>query len=210
MCIQFYCIVLGQCHSATKRRGLLPFGDHFLDEIFVQNFKWRVSQRGADLSYILIPILLLSLKNWLSYTARHIVYALLFAVQIPPNHVFIMRVYTIILYCTCSMSQRCKKTRVTSLRRPFSRRNICPKFKMTGVSERVRPQLYFDTNFVTVSQKLAELYSSAYCLCFTFCRWNPSQPCIHNACVYNSIVLYLVSVTALQKDEGYFPSATIF
>ena len=61
----------------------------------------------------------LSLKNWLSYTARHIVYALLFAVEIPPNHVFIMRVYTI-------------------------------------------------------------------------------------------IVLYLVSVTALQKDEGYFPSATIF
>ena len=89
-------------------------------------------------------------------------YALLFAVQIPPNHVFIMRVYTIILYCTCSMSQRCKKTRVASLRRPFSRRNICPKFKMTGVSERVRRQLYFDTNFVTVSQKLAELYSSAY------------------------------------------------
>ena len=210
MCIQFYCIVLGQCHSATKRRGLLPFGDHFLDEIFVQNFKWRVSQRGADLSYILIPILLLSLKNWLSYTARHIVYALLFAVQIPPNHVFIMRVYTIILYCTCSMSQRCKKTRVTSLRRPFSRRNICPKFKMTGVSERVRPQLYVDTNFVTVSQKLAELYSSAYCLCFTFCRSNPSQPCIHNACVYNHIVLYLLNVTALQKDEGYFPSATVF
>ena len=114
----------------------------------------------------------------------------------------------IVLYLL--MSQRCKKTRVTSLRRPFSRRNICPKFKMTGVSERVRPQLYFDTNFVTVSQKLAELYSSAYCLCFTFCRWNPSQPCIHNACVYNSIVLYLVSVTALQKDEGYFPSATVF
>ena len=259
-----------------------------------------MSQGWSDLSYILIPILLLSLKNWLSYTARHIVYALLFAVEIPPNHVFIMRVYTILLYCTWSVSQRCKKTRVTSLRRPFSRRNICPKFKMTGVSERVRPQLYFntnfvtvsqklaelyssayfdallfaveippnhvfimrvytillyctwsvsqrykktrvaslrrpfsrrnicpkflmtgvaergrpqlyfDTNFVTVSQKLAELYSSAYCLCFTFCRSNPSQPCIHNACVYNHIVLYLLNVTALQKDEGYFPSATIF
>ena len=86
-----------------------------------------MSQRGADLSYILIPILLLSLKNWLSYTARHILYALLFAVQIPPNHVFIMYVYTILLYCT-----------------------------------------------------------------------------------YNPIVLYLLSVTALQKDEGCFPSATVF
>ena len=157
MCIQSYCIVLGQCHSAAKRRGLLPFGDRFLDEIFVQNLKWRVSLRGSDLSYILIPILLLSLKNWLSYTARHIVYALLFAVEIPPNHVFIMRVYTILLYCTWSVSQRCKKTRVTSLRR-FSR---LPKFKMTSV----RPQLYFDTNFVTVSQKLA-LYSSAYFLLY--------------------------------------------
>ena len=156
-----------------------------------------MSQGWSDLSYILIPILLLSLKNWLSYTARHIVYALLFAVQIPPNHVFIMRVYTIILYCTCSMSQRCKKTRVTSLRRPFSRRNICPKFKMTGVSERVRPQLYVDTNFVTVSQKLAELYSSAYfdALLFAveippnhvfimrvytillYCTWSVSQRC---------------------------------
>ena len=124
-------------------------------------------------------------------------YALLFAVEIPPNHVFIMRVYTILLYCTWSVSQRCKKTRVASLRRPFSRRNIRPKFKMTGVSERGRSQLYFDTNFVTLSQKLAALYSSAYFYALLFdveispnhvfimlvytillcCTWSVSQRC---------------------------------
>ena len=27
--------------------------------------------------------------------------------------------------------------------------------------------------------------------------------------VHNAFVLYLLSVTALQKDEGYFPSAAV-
>ena len=58
------------------------------------------------------------------------------------------------LYCTCSVSQRCKKTRATSLRRPFCSRNIRPKFQMTGVSERGRRKLYFDPTFVIVSQNL--------------------------------------------------------
>ena len=138
------------------RRGLLPFGGRFVAEIFVQNFKWRVSQRGADVSYILIPLLLLYLKNLLSYTAWHIYFQSFIAVHIPRSHIFIIRVYTMPLYCTCSVSQRCKKTSATSLRRPFRSRNICPKFKMTGVSERGRRKLYFDPTFVTVSQKLAE------------------------------------------------------
>ena len=246
MCIQCLCIVLAQCHSAAKRRGLLPFGGRFVAEIFVQNFKWRVSQRRADVSYILIQLLLLYLKNLLSYTAWHnylfsgfycrsnpsqphiynacvynafVLYLLsitarkktratslrrpfcsqnlkwrvsqreadvsyiliqilllylknllsytawhnyfqaFIAVQILPSHICIMRVYIIPLYCTCSVSQRCKKTRATSLRRPFCSRNIRPKFQMTGVSERGRRKLYFDRTFVTVSQKLAELYS---------------------------------------------------
>ena len=160
MCIQCLCIVLAQCHSAVKRRGLLPFRGHFVAEIFVQNFKWRVSQRGADISYILIQLLLLYLKNLLSYTAWHNYFQAFIAVQILPSHILcIMRVYTIPLYCTCSVSQRCKKTRATSLRRPFCSRNIRPKCKMTGVSERGRHKLYFDPTFVTVSQKLAELYS---------------------------------------------------
>ena len=38
-CAQCLCIVLAQCHSAAKRRGLLPFGGRFGAEIFVQNFK---------------------------------------------------------------------------------------------------------------------------------------------------------------------------
>ena len=118
------------------RRGLLPFGGRFVAEIFVQNLKWRVSQRGADVSYILIQLLLLYLKNLLSYTAWHNYFQAFIAVQILPSHICIMRVYTIPLYCTCSVSQRCKKTRATSLRRPFCSRNIRPKFKMTGVSER--------------------------------------------------------------------------
>ena len=132
------------------RRGLLPFGGRFVAEIFVQNFKLRMSQRRADVSYILIPLLLLYLKNLLSYTAWHNyfqafiavqilpshicimrVYTIplyCIAVQIPRSHIFIMRVYTIPLYCTCSVSQRCKKTRATFLRRPFCSRNIRPKF----------------------------------------------------------------------------------
>ena len=162
-----------------------------------------VAERGRPQLYFDTNFVTVSQKLAELYSSAYFD-ALLFAVQIPPNHVFIMRVYTIY----CIVLAQCHSA-AKRFRRPFSRRNICPKFLMTGVAG-IRPQLYFDTNFVTVSQKLAELYSSAYCLCFTFCRWNPSQPCIHNACVYNSIVLYLVSVTALQKDEGYFPSATIF
>ena len=230
------------------RRGLLPFGGHFVAEIFVQNLKWRVSQRMADVSYILIPLLLLYLKNLLSYTAWHNYFQAFIAVQIPRSHIFIMRVYTMPLYCTCSVSQRAirrgilpfggrfvaeifvqnlkwrvsqrradvsyilipllllylknllsytawhnyfpaffrsnlsqphiynacvynafvlyllsitarNKTRATSLRRPFCSRNIRPKFQMTGVSEKGRRKLYFDPTFVTVSRKLAELYS---------------------------------------------------
>ena len=141
------------------RRGLLPFGGRFLAEIFVQNWKWRVSQRRGDVSYILIQLLLLYLKNLLSYTAWHNYFQAFIAVQILPSYICIMRVYTIPLYCNCSVSQRCKKTSSTSLRRPFCSRNIRPKFKMTGVSEKGRRKLYFDPTFVTVSQKLAELYS---------------------------------------------------
>ena len=32
---------------------------------------------------------------------------------------------------------------------------------------------------------------------------------MYNACVYNPVVLYLLSVTELQKGEGYFPSAAV-
>ena len=108
------------------------------------------------------------------------------------------------------MSQRCKKTRATSLRRPFCSLNILPKFKMTGVSERGRRKLYFDPTVVTVSQKLADLYSLTSLFSGFFCRSNSSQPHIYNACVHNPVVLYLLSVTALQKDEGNFPWAGRF
>ena len=109
------------------------------------------------------------------------------------------------LYCTWSVSQRCKKTRATSLRRPFCSLNIRPKFKMTGVSERGRRKLYFDPTVVTVSQKLAELYSLTSLFSGFFCRSNSSQPHIYNACVHNPVVLYLLSVTALQKRRGLLP-----
>ena len=33
---------------------------------------------------------------------------------------------------------------------------------------------------------------------------------MYNACVHNAFVLYLLSVTALQKDEGYFPSVALY
>ena len=153
MCTQSRCIVLAQCHSAAKRRGLLPFGGRFVAEIFVQNFKWRVSQRGADVSYILIPLLLLYLKNLLSYTAWHNYFQAFIAIQIPRRHICIMRLHTIPLYCTSSVSQRCKKTRATSIRRPFCSRNIRPKFKMTGVSERGRRKLYFDPTCMSLYLK---------------------------------------------------------
>ena len=61
-----------------KTRVILPFGGRFVTEIFVQNFKWRVSQRGADVSYILIQLLLLYPKNLLSYTAWHNYFQALF------------------------------------------------------------------------------------------------------------------------------------
>ena len=150
------CSVSQRC---KQRRGLLPFCGRFVAEIFVQNFKLRVSQRGADVSYVLIQLLLPYLKNLLSYTAWHHYFQALFAIQIPPSHIYIKRVYTMPLYCTCSVSQRCKKTRATSLGRPFCSRNIRQQIKMTGVSERGRRKLYFDPTVVTVSQKLAELYS---------------------------------------------------
>ena len=160
--MRVYTILLYCTCSVSQRairRGLLPFGGRLVAEIFVQNLKWRVSQRGADISYILNQLLLLYLKTLLSYTAWHNYFQAFIAVQILPSHICIMRVYTIPLYCTCSVSQRCKKTRATSLRRPCCSRNIRPKCKMTGVSERGRHKLYFDPTFVTVSQKLAELYS---------------------------------------------------
>ena len=146
------CSVLQRC---KKTRAILPFGGHFVAEIFVKIFKWQVSQRGADVNYILIQLLLLYLKNLLSYTAWHnYCSGFIFAVQILPSHIFIMRVYTMPLYSTCSVSQRCKKTEgYTSLRRPFCSLNIRPKFQMTGVTERGRRKLYFDPTVVIVPQK---------------------------------------------------------
>ena len=47
-------------YSTCSNAKRLPFGGRFVAEIFVQNFKWRVSQRGADVSYILIQLLLLA------------------------------------------------------------------------------------------------------------------------------------------------------
>ena len=131
------CSVSQRC---KKTRAILPFGGRFVAEIFVQNFKWRVSQRGADVSYILIQLLLLYLKNLLSYTAWHNYFQALlaelysltdnyfqafFAVQILPIHIFIMRVYTMPLYSTCSVSQRCKKTRAIL---PFGGRFVAEIF----------------------------------------------------------------------------------
>ena len=116
------CSVSQRC---KKTRAILPFGGRFVAEIFVQNFKWRVSQRGADVSYILIQLLLLYLKNLLSYTAWHNYFQAFFAVQILPIHIFIMRVYTMPLYSTCSVSQRCKKTRAIL---PFGGRFVAEIF----------------------------------------------------------------------------------
>ena len=165
-----------------------------------------MSQRGADVSYILIQLLLQYLKNLLIYTAWHHYFQVFFAIQIPPSHIFIMRVYTMPLYCTCSVSQRCKQTRATSLRRPFSSRNIRPKFKMTCVSERGRRKLYFDPTFVTVSQKTCWVIQLDILFAGFFL---PFKSLPATACVHNAFVLYLLSVTALQKDEGYFPSAAV-
>ena len=204
--------------ALQKDEGLLPFGDRFLDEIFVQNFKWRVSHRGADLRYILIPIILLSLKNWLSYTARHHFMLSGFYCRSNPSHIFIMRVYTILLYCTCSV-----KTRATSLRRPCIH-NACVYNPLLSVN--IRPfvqnlkwrvsQRGADVSYILIQLLLLYLKNLLsytawhnYFQAFIAVQILPSHIC-HNACVYNAFVLYLLSVTALQKDEGCFPSATVF
>ena len=36
VCTQSLRIVIAQCHSASKRQGLLPFGGRFVAEIFVK------------------------------------------------------------------------------------------------------------------------------------------------------------------------------
>ena len=114
-----------ESQRCKKTRAVLPFGGRFVAEIFVKNFKWRVSQRGSDVGYILIQLLLLYLKNLLSYTAWHNYFQAFFAVQILPIHIFIMRVYTMLLYSTCSVSQRCKKTRAIL---PFGGRFVAEIF----------------------------------------------------------------------------------
>ena len=201
MCTQSRCIVLAQCHSAAKRRGLLPLGGRFVAEIFVNKLKWRVSQRGADVSHILIQLLLLYLKNLLSYTAWHNYVQAFVAVQIPPSHISIMRVYTMPLHCTCSVSQRCKKTRATSLRRPFCSLNIRSKFKMTGVSERGRRNLYFDPTVVTVSQKLAELYSLTSLFSCFFAVQIPPSHCVCTQC----LCIVLAQCHSAAKRRGLLP-----
>ena len=167
-----------------------------------------VAQRGRPQVYFDTNYFTVSQKLAELYSSASF-YALLFAVEIPPNHVFIMRVYTILLYCTCSVSQRCKKTRVASLRRPFSRRNICPNFKWR-VSQRGADLSYILIPIILLSLKNWLSYTARHTFMLYFLPLKSSQPCIHNACVYNPIVLYLLSVTALQKDEGCFPSATVF
>ena len=112
------CSVSQRC---KKTRAILPFGGRFGAEIFVQNFKWRVSQRGADVSYILIHLLLLYLKKLLSYTAWHKYFQAFFAGQILPIRVCIC----VPLYITCSVSQRCKKTRAIL---PFGGRFVAEIF----------------------------------------------------------------------------------
>ena len=159
------CSVSQRC---KKTRAILPFGGRFVAEIFVQNFKWRVSQRGADVNYILIQLLLLYLKNLLSYTAWHnyfqAFFAVIFAVQILPIRgvplcTQCLYAYNAFVLYLLSVTALQKDEGYTSLRRPFCSRNIRPKFQMTGVWERGRRKLYFDPTFVIVSQKLAELYS---------------------------------------------------
>ena len=129
-----------------------------------------------------------------------------FAVQILPSHIFMMRVYTMPLYCTCSVSQRCKKTRATSLRRPFCSRNIRPKFKTeTPIilnfgrifrlqnGRRREVALVFLQLSVSALQKLFSGF---------FCRSNPSQPHIYDACVHNAFVLYLRWDTEQVQYKG--------
>ena len=146
-------------YSAAKRRGLLPFGGRFVAEIFVQNFKWRVSQRGADVSYILIPLLLLYLKNLLSYTAWHNYFQSFIAVHIPRSHIFIIRVYTMPLYCTCSVSQRAIRRGLLPFGGRFVAETFVQNLKWRVFQRGADVSYIFDPTFVAVSQKLAELYS---------------------------------------------------
>ena len=160
MCTQSRCIVLAQCHSAAKRRGLLPFGGRFVAEIFVQNLKWRVSQRGADVSYILIQLLLLYLKNLLSYTAWYNYCQAFIAVQILPSHICNNEcVHNPVRIVLAQCHSAAKKRGLL----PFGGRYVAEIFVQNlkwRVSQRSgRRKLYFDPTFITVSQKLAELYS---------------------------------------------------
>ena len=151
------CSVSQRC---KKTRAILPFGGRFVAEIFVQNFKWRVSERGADVNYILIQLLLLYLKRLLSYTAWHNCFQAFFCRSNPSHpHIYNACVYNAFVKYLLSVTALQKDEGYTSLRRPFCSRNIRPKFQMTGVSERGRRKLYFDPTFVIVSQELAELYS---------------------------------------------------
>ena len=139
-----------------------------------------------------------------------IIFRLFFAVQIPPSHIFIMRVYTIPLYCTCSVSQRCKTRRGLL---PFGGSFVAEIF-VQNLTLRVS-QRGADVSYILIKLLLPYLKNllsyTAWHNYFQvfFCRSNPSQPHIYNACVHNAFVLYLIIVIALQKDEGYFPSAAV-
>ena len=154
--IPLYCTwsVSQRCKKtrATSLRG------RFVAEIFVQNLKWRVPQRRADVSYILIPLLLLYLKTCWVIQLDIIIFQLFCRSNLSQPHIYNACIYNAFVLYLLSITAR-NKTRATSLRRPFCSRNIRPKFKMTGASEKGRRKLYFDPTFVTVSQKLAELYS---------------------------------------------------
>ena len=191
------CSVSQRC---KKTRAILPFGGRFVAEIFVQNFKWRVFQRGADVNYILIQLLLLYLKNLLSYTAWHNCFQAFFAVQILPIHIFIMRVYTMPLYSTCSVSQRCKKTRAIL---PFGGRFVAEIF-VQNFKWRVS-QRGADVSYILIQLLLLYLKNL-----LSYTAWHNYFQALFlpfksfpSACVHNAFVLYLLSVTALQKDEGY-------
>ena len=104
---------------------------------------------------------LLYLKNLLSYTARHNYFHSLFLPfkSLPATY----------LYSVCTQSLRIVIAQCHSAAKrrgllPFGGRFVAEiffnNFTMIGVSERGRPKLYYDPNVVTVSQELAELYSS--------------------------------------------------
>ena len=57
--------------ALQKDEGYFPSAAVLEPKYSSKNLKWRVSQRGADVSYILIQLLLFYLKNLLSYTAWH-------------------------------------------------------------------------------------------------------------------------------------------